>query len=491
MLIPNNPNIDFVELNRRIEAEVQRYQQDGKRVLPIFNANPPHGHDRPYAWSTLIQLDDKALVIAAFPSLLGRKATATEAANWLGQLRSGMDRFEFLATLRYSAEGKRQGTPVQGLRRARIRSALRRIPALGALLANAYGWIKTDARHRYYMARFDLHSRQFEQQSEAISASEATLLAAINHAEKIIETQQTAIAELHNLLQQQCSNYLEQQTQLQQYQQSQQSQQSQLKHHDQVQQELRSRLSYLERNDIKPASIPSATSSPAEQLAGSSIPDSFYLAFENRFRGDAETIRARLAYYLPIIDSITPLADRLPLVDIGCGRGEWLKMLPDAIERIGIDFNSMNIKACHDQGLQAEVADGLAWLRQQPDNSIAAVTAFHVIEHLRFEQLHTLLDECLRVLAPGGLIIFETPNPENLVSAATHFHTDPTHIHPLPPAFSEFLLEYKGFTDVQLHRLNPIPAEYALIGDSEVARRCNALFYGPQDYAVTALKGQP
>ncbi|WP_417447318.1 MULTISPECIES: class I SAM-dependent methyltransferase [Gammaproteobacteria] len=467
MLIPNNPDIDFVELNRRIESEVQRYQQDSnRRPLPPFNPAPPHVHDQPYAWSALIQLDDEALVKAAFPSLVGRKAKASEAAEWLAQLRSGTDRFEFLATLRYSVEGKRQSVPVQGLRRARIRSALRRTPVLGKLLANAYGWIKTDARHRYYMARFDLHSRQLEQQSKALSTSEAALL-------KTLETQQTSLIELQTTI-------IELQGMLAE-------QHSLLGQHYLAQQEMRSRLSHLERNSTRPAGANQGVAS-LPNAAGSSVPDSFYLAFENRFRGDAETIRSRLAYYLPIISDIAPLVERLPLVDIGCGRGEWLKMLPDATQRIGIDLNSMNVQACHEQGLEAVLADGLVWLSQQPDETIAAVTAFHVIEHLSFEQLNTLLDECMRVLAPGGMVIFETPNPENLVSAATHFHTDPTHLHPLPPAFSEFMLVYKGFTAVQVHRLNPIPSEYALVEDSEIARRCNALFYGAQDYAVTAQK---
>lgn len=466
MLIPNNPDIDFAELNRRIGAEVQRYQQDSNsRALPPFNPAPPHTHDQPYAWSALVQLDDEALVKAAYPSLLGRKAKASEAASWLAQLRSGTDRYEFLATLRYSQEGKRHNVPVHGLRRARVKAAFRHIPGLGKLLANAYGWLTTDARHRHYMARLDIHSRQLEQQNKALTTREAALMGLIRDAQKNIEAQNASIVELQ-------TRQSEQLIQLQQ--------------HQQVQQELRSRLGYLERDNISSAGTPLQTGKSSLEVTG--VPDSFYLAFENRFRGDAETIRSRLAYYLPIIDSIAPLVARLPIVDIGCGRGEWLKMLPDATKRIGIDLNSMNVQACHDQGLSAEVADGLAWLRQQPEESLGAVTAFHVIEHLNFEEFNTLLDECQRVLAPGGLIIFETPNPENLVSAATHFYTDPTHVHPLPPAFSEFMLEYKGFTAVQIHRLNPIPSEYALVEDSEIARRCNALFYGAQDYAVTARK---
>ena len=210
MLIPNNPDIDFVELNRRIDAEVQRYHSDSEgRTLPPFNPAPPNAYNQPYTWSNLVQLDDEALVKAAFPSLLGRQAKASEAAAWLVQLRSGTDRFEFLATLRYSAEGKRQNVPVHGLRRARIKSALRRTPVLGKLLGNAYGWLATDARHRFYMARFDLQSRQLEQQSKSLSASEAALQVIVRSAQKTIETQQTSIAELNELLEKQNRRQLE------------------------------------------------------------------------------------------------------------------------------------------------------------------------------------------------------------------------------------------------------------------------------------------
>jgi O-antigen chain-terminating methyltransferase len=39
---------------------------------------------------------------------------------------------------------------------------------------------------------------------------------------------------------------------------------------------------------------------------------------------------------------------------------------------------------------------------------------------------------------PGGLLILETPNPENLVVGACTFWYDPTHIRPLPPAMMRF-----------------------------------------------------
>ena len=471
MLIPNNPDLDFQELNRRIEAEVERYRLgNSERALPVFNPSPAERYDRPYGWMQLIQLEDEALARAAYPTLIGRKAENSELQSTLHKLRSGWDKFEVLAELRYSPEGNAHNADVQGLRRARLKNTIRRIPVVGKLILSAYGMMMTEARNRHYIARLDLLTRQIKQHNGEMLSNKDQVHTYLQDHQKVLnehhEVQKRQAVETARL-------------------------EAELKQSRTVQQELRARLQQLERQSHQVAiATPQDTASavPVVLQHQSSVPDSFYLAFENRFRGDAETIRGRQSYYLPILDAIMPLNHGLPLVDIGCGRGEWLQMLPENYSRIGIDLNSMNVEACHEQGLSAVQQDALLWLAHQPENSLAAVTAFHVIEHLTFEQLNTLLDECQRVLAPGGVIIFETPNPENLVSAATHFYTDPTHLHPLPPAFTEFLVEFKGFEQVQIHRLNPIPREYALNEDSEVARRCDALFYGPQDYAVVASK---
>lgn len=505
MLIPNNPDLDFQELNRRIEAEVQRYKLDTReRPMPAFDAAPPQVFDRPYRWTELIQLEDEPLMMAAYPSLLGRKAERSEIQQGLHRLRSGFDKFEVLAGLRYSPEGMAHGADVHGLRKAKLKNTLRRIPVVGKLLLSAYALASIEPRSRYYVARMDLLTRQHKLQNEGLAAARdhiesqrqqtqihnehlEELGSYLNELNGYLKAQQVALDTQNRTLEAQHAAYNEQTDYIKRLE-------ADLDKQRLTQQELRARLGHLERAPRQiaapsPASAVVATQPTAANLVPSTIPDSFYLAFENRFRGDAETIRQRQSYYLPILQGIEPLNAGLPLVDIGCGRGEWLNMLPANYARIGIDLNSMNVQACQEQGLTAVQQDAMLWLADQPENSMAAVSAFHVIEHLSFEQFNVLLDECQRVLAPGGTIIFETPNPENIISAATHFYTDPTHIHPLPPAFTEFLVQFKGFEDVQIHRLNPIPREYALNEDSEVARRCDALFYGPQDYAVTARKG--
>jgi hypothetical protein len=99
-----------------------------------------------------------------------------------------------------------------------------------------------------------------------------------------------------------------------------------------------------------------------------------------------------------------------------------------------------------------------------------------------------LLDEARRTLIPGGLLMLETPNPESIKVGATTFHTDPTHLRPIPPQLAEFLVDRSGFIGVEVVRLNPYPDSAFIREDTEAARRINELMYGPQDYAVIAQR---
>ena len=133
--------------------------------------------------------------------------------------------------------------------------------------------------------------------------------------------------------------------------------------------------------------------------------------------------------------------------------------------------------------------DVIEYLCSLPDASLGAVSAFHLIEHLRFGVLIKLLDETVRVLKPGGFAIFETPNPENILVGACNFYFDPTHRNPLPPGMMQFLAESRGLCHVEIMRLNPYGDSYKVKDNGlELAKRFNDYFYGPQDYAVVGYK---
>ncbi|CAI1537885.1 class I SAM-dependent methyltransferase [Serratia proteamaculans] len=182
--------------------------------------------------------------------------------------------------------------------------------------------------------------------------------------------------------------------------------------------------------------------------------DDFYRIFEEKHRGSVQEIKRRLSVYLPFI---TPLAKIYPsskVVDIGCGRGEWLETLRDnAIPAMGVDLDDGMLERATQIGLNVQKMDCLAFIQKQEDSSLLAITGFHIAEHLPFEVLQSLIKESLRVLKPGGLLILETPNPENLSVGTCSFYMDPTHRHPLPPPLLEFIPDYYGFVRTKILRL--------------------------------------
>jgi len=176
------------------------------------------------------------------------------------------------------------------------------------------------------------------------------------------------------------------------------------------------------------------------------------------------------------------------ILDIGCGRGEWLWLLREAgYTATGIDTNRVMLEECRARGLEVIEANVLAYLRTLPDASVGAVTGFHIIEHLPFPVLLKLLNETMRVLKSNGLAIFETPNPQNILVGSNNFYTDPTHLNPLPSLLTKFILENAGFVQVEVKNLNPYKDAFKVSG-SELAERFNDYFYGPQDYAVIGHK---
>lgn len=180
----------------------------------------------------------------------------------------------------------------------------------------------------------------------------------------------------------------------------------------------------------------------------------FYRAFEDKHRGSRDLIKTRLQSYIPFIQPLVAQHPHLPALDLGCGRGEWLELLQDLhIPAQGVDLDDGMLAACRERGFNVTNADAIAHLRAQPDHSLLFITGFHIAEHLPFDVLQTLFAQAHRALVPDGLLILETPNPENLVVGTASFYMDPTHQRPLPWQLLGFLAEHHGFTRAKILRL--------------------------------------
>ena len=217
--------------------------------------------------------------------------------------------------------------------------------------------------------------------------------------------------------------------------------------------------------------------------------DAFYAAFEDRFRGPREEIRSRVTVHLPVVRAAgAGTADR-PILDIGCGRGEWLELLAgEGLIARGVDANVATVAETRARGLDVVEADVLGYLRSLPAHSCGAVTGFHVIEHLPFATLVALVDEIVRVLQPGGVTILETPNPTNLMVGAATFYIDPTHSRPLHPETMRFLVGARGLERVEIQFLHPVEGASLPDEGNPTAARLNQHLYGPQDYAIVAYR---
>lgn len=176
--------------------------------------------------------------------------------------------------------------------------------------------------------------------------------------------------------------------------------------------------------------------------------DDFYYAFEEQFRGGRDVVKSRLCIYLPYVERTRGLNSAYGFLDIGCGRGEWLELLQENnLAGRGIDLNLRMIAETRNRGLEAEQADVLVYLRKLPDHSLSGLSGFHIIEHLPFAILMAVLAEVHRVLVPGGVLILETPNPENFIVGSCNFYVDPTHLHPIMPVALGFMLAQSGFKE--------------------------------------------
>src|SRR5947209_5805211 len=139
-----------------------------------------------------------------------------------------------------------------------------------------------------------------------------------------------------------------------------------------------------------------------------------YKKFEDRFRGSSALIKQRLSIYLPLANGLK-LQHRAArkALDIGSGRGEWLSLLSaEGWDVTGVEPN--DIANANSDLANVVRSDALDYLAGCESQSCALVTAFHVVEHVRIDYLLKMLREIRRVIVPGGLIILETPNPENL-----------------------------------------------------------------------------
>lgn len=211
-----------------------------------------------------------------------------------------------------------------------------------------------------------------------------------------------------------------------------------------------------------------------------------YLEFENKFRGDRNKIIEIFNCYDPLIDLVIQNNPSANLVDIGCGRGEWLQKCRDKFDDcIGIEFDASMVKVCRDHGLNVIEGDAIYQLSKFETGSVSVITIFHMIEHLEHNIFIQLINQCQRVLSDDGFLIIETPSIDNLIVSTKSFYIDHTHVNPINPDAACFYLEQTGFSNVKQLYINGGPLQDA--SPLKITRILNGV---AQDLCIIATKTQ-
>jgi SAM-dependent methyltransferase len=184
--------------------------------------------------------------------------------------------------------------------------------------------------------------------------------------------------------------------------------------------------------------------------------DEAYLLLENAFRGTGVDISKRQKKYLPYIVEAFKVSGRgKDFLDVGCGRGEFLRLLKNSgIPAKGIEINTAIYEKLKSEGFDVELIDANEFLGRVEDASLSGLSAIQVAEHFTVDYLKKFLELASQKIGNGGVIILESVNPKCSFALA-NFYIDPTHAKPLPPELLSFLLERYGFIDLKILYSSP------------------------------------
>jgi SAM-dependent methyltransferase len=258
---------------------------------------------------------------------------------------------------------------------------------------------------------------------------------------------------------------------------------------------LELKLRRMDSQGVPPSRHDDATveSLPAQSSHSDGDLDFDYFLFQEYHRGNEALIKKRQENYIEYFRG------RSPVWDLGCGRGEFLELLREhGITSQGVDTNSDAVQLCLEKGLPVTKGDIFEFLDKAGDASLGGIFSAQVIEHLPVELQFCLVELCGRKLKPGSPLVLETINPECVFALVRNFYLDPTHIRPVHPELLKFLLQSKGFRDVQLSFSGPVEGKYlenpSWAGDpklQEMGRtlaNLNNFVFGFQDYAAIAWR---
>ena len=155
------------------------------------------------------------------------------------------------------------------------------------------------------------------------------------------------------------------------------------------------------------------------------------------------------------------------------------------------------MKAARRRGLEVRHRAAVDHLAKLDADSVAAITAFHLVDRLTTPALLELLDRALVALRPGGLLVVSASNPTALDVGAAEIWLDPARRRPVHPELLELVVLARGFAEAEVRWLRPVPDRHIRAEDLSavesdraemLAEQLNQALAGPRAYAVLARK---
>ena len=503
-------------------AEISQTTSPVPGSLPELELQPDLPRRERYELNDLLGFHDEAFVRNAYKVILKREPDDAGFADYLTKLRSGhYNKIDIIRSLRFSSEGQRANVSIEGLTWLVNLRRIYRVPVVGYLLQLVVAIVRLPvliANHR----RLESHTAaQLERVATHVNEAIAQLTETEHrHSENNRRSNQGQLEALRSALRLQIDSLVNEQEKTVREQtllrtdlvsrldQADERDREHTNLHERRQAELKGlkldlekridgvieRLQSLKMNITQQekrltqiGDVPPARSSHKPSVNAEADPgfDALYCSLEDVLRGTPDEIKEQVKVYVPVLKNAGITSG---ILDVGCGRGELLEVLRDAgLSAKGIDQNRIQVERCQSLSLDVVEAEALSYLRSLPNESLSAVTALHFAEHLRFETLVKFIDEAGRTLKPGGLLIMETPNPENLLVGSCNFYLDPTHKHPIPIPTMELLVEARGFVRQETMRLHPVSSATIEVKD-QLTSHLNHYLYGPMNYAIVARK---
>jgi len=412
----------------------------------------------------LLRYRDEDFIRNAYRAILKREPDANGMNDWLSRLRSGeLNRAEILAGISRSEEAQKRNVKVKGLRLRYLINKSYRIRVAGYFIRVLTGIVNLPKIIRDLNEYQAFTDARLAGKAEREAVEELRPILAGKAEREAVEADREVVVGLLRQVSDHRLNILDHERRMLLV------------------------LEELRRRFPEPLSCEQIKTVLKEE---DHLLDAMYIGFEDRFRGTRAEIKRKLSVYLPLIDKMKSEGGDVSVVDVGCGRGEWLELLQENGYRAqGIDINKVALQQCREYGLDVIESDVMEYLKELKRGSLDVITGFHLIEHLTFKTLIELFDETLVVLRAGGMILFETPNPANILVSSYDFYRDPGHMKPLHPDTLRFIAESRGFVGAGSYFVLDEGPSLKLIQSTEWALNdINDYIRAPRDFVLIGYK---